>query len=194
MPRAGLTPLRVVEEAEGVADEVGLANLTLAAVALRLGVRLPSLYKHTAGMEALQRDVAVRARWELAGVLSRAVEGHEREAAVVALAEAFRSWGHRHPGRYAATVRAPDPEDVENVGASAGLTDVIDSVFADFGLEGETAIHAVRALRAAMHGFITLEQAGGFGLPVDVDLSYRQLIAGLASSFGNWPPSHDPRQ
>ncbi len=58
MPRAGLTTLRVVQEAEEVADEVGLANLTLAAIAPRLGVRIPSLYKHVGGMDDLQRLVA----------------------------------------------------------------------------------------------------------------------------------------
>jgi len=41
----------VVAEAERVADEMGLAQLTMAAVAERLGVRQPSLYKHVENME-----------------------------------------------------------------------------------------------------------------------------------------------
>ena len=49
VPRAGLTEARVVDEAERIADEVGLARLTLAAIADRLGVRQPSLYKHIDG-------------------------------------------------------------------------------------------------------------------------------------------------
>jgi len=40
MPRAGLSEGRVVDEAEQLADEVGLSRLTLAAVAERLGVAL----------------------------------------------------------------------------------------------------------------------------------------------------------
>ncbi|HJY03666.1 MAG TPA: TetR family transcriptional regulator, partial [Streptosporangiaceae bacterium] len=51
MPRAGLTEARVVDEAEQMADEVGLSGLTLAALADRLGVRYPSLYKHVDGMD-----------------------------------------------------------------------------------------------------------------------------------------------
>jgi AcrR family transcriptional regulator len=46
MPRVGLTHERVVAEAAVVADEVGLESLTLAAVAKRVGVAIPSLYKH----------------------------------------------------------------------------------------------------------------------------------------------------
>ena len=62
MPRAGLTEARVVAEAELLADDVGLSKLTLAALADRLGVRQPSLYKHVAGMEGLQRSIALRAK------------------------------------------------------------------------------------------------------------------------------------
>ncbi len=46
MPRAGLNTDRVVTEGAELADEVGLTKLTLAALATRLGVRQPSLFKH----------------------------------------------------------------------------------------------------------------------------------------------------
>ena len=55
MPRAGLTAERVVNEAERLADEVGLAQLSLAALAARLGVQPPSLYKHIAGQDEIGR-------------------------------------------------------------------------------------------------------------------------------------------
>ena len=41
---------------------------------------------------------------------------------------------------------------------------------------GDDALHAVRALRATVHGFATLEIAGGFGLPLDCDESFRRLV------------------
>ena len=75
MPRAGLTESRVVEEAERIADEVGLSHLTLAALAERLGVRQPSLYKHVDGLDAVRRSIAIRAKTELADILARAAVG-----------------------------------------------------------------------------------------------------------------------
>ena len=45
-----------------------------------------------------------------------------------------------------------------------------------YALEGEPAIHAVRAIRSALHGFVSLEREGGFGLPIDIDDSYDNLI------------------
>ena len=50
----------------------------------------------------------------------------------------------------------------------------------------EEAIHAIRGLRSMVHGFLSLEMAGGFGLPVDLDASFHWLInlfiAGLSRS------------
>ena len=62
MPRAGLNTDRVVAEAAELADEVGLDQLTLAALAARLGVRQPSLYKHVASVDALQRLISMRGK------------------------------------------------------------------------------------------------------------------------------------
>ena len=65
MPRAGLTPTIVVDEAARCADRVGLDRLTLAAVAQQLGVALPSLYKHIRGLDGLQRELALRGIGEI---------------------------------------------------------------------------------------------------------------------------------
>ena len=193
MPRAGLTTLRVVEEAENVADEVGLANLTLAAIAPRLGVRMPSLYKHVAGMDALRRLLSIRAKQELADVFARAAAGKAGAQALTAMFHAARNWATAHPGRYAATVRAPDPADTEDVQASNAILEIALAGLADYRLAGDDAIDAVRALRATLHGFISLEQAGGFGLPTDVDRSFDRVIAALAQTFTAWPPPETER-
>ncbi|MDQ1748766.1 MAG: hypothetical protein QOD07_3029 [Frankiaceae bacterium] len=188
MPRAGLTTQRVVEEAEQVADEVGLPNLTLAALAPRLGVRMPSLYKHVAGIDALRRLLSIRAKQELADVFARAAAGRAGAQAVTAMLYATRAWAKAHPGRYAATVRAPDPTDDEEVAASNAILDIALAGLAEYRLAGDDAIDAVRALRATLHGFISLEQAGGFGLPNDVDRSFDRVTAALAETFTAWPP------
>lgn len=191
MPRAGLTPDRVAEEAEAVADELGLDALSLATVATRLGVRLPSLYKHVAGAEALRVHVAVRAKRELATVLARASVGRSGKDALRAMSLAYRSWAVQHPGRYAAGLRAPDPGDTQDREASAQLLGVVTDALHGYGLEGETAVDAVRALRAMLHGFVSLELAGGFGLPQSVDRSYERLVDRMADLLAAWSGSVD---
>ncbi len=189
MPRAGVTRERVTEEAEQLADEVGFDALTLAAVAARLGIKLPSLYKHIDSLAALRDSVSERAIHELAGVMARATVGKAGADAVAALAHAAREWAREHPGRYAATVPAPrrgvDAEFgmPEAAAAAATAVGVIYDALAGFGLEGDDAIDATRGLRSLLHGFVALEAAGGFGLPADVDRSFDRVVDAFIRSL-----------
>ena len=186
MARAGLTELLVIEEAERLADEVGLHRMTMAALAARLGVRQPSLYKHIAGMDGLVRSISVRAKNELAYVLARAAVGRERADALTSIANAYRAWALEHQGRYAAAQSAPAPGDSEDQAASIAIVQLVTDILAGYRLGGDDAIDATRALRSALHGFITLESSGGFGLPVDIDRSFQRLVNGIATAFSSW--------
>ena len=189
MARAGLSEDRVVLEAERLIDEPGQGRLTLAALAQELGVRQPSLYKHIDGMDGLQRSITIRARHELADTLGRAAVGRARAEAIRSLARAYRQWAVEHPGRYAATQRAPIPGDAEDNAASEAVVRVVLDILAGYHLVGDSAIDAARTLRAAMHGFVSLETNDGFGLPVSVDRSYDFLVDSLIAALDAADPS-----
>lgn len=189
MPRAGLSREFVVAEAAQVADEVGYDRLTLAAIAERLGVAVPSLYKHVDGLGELRRDLTVLALRELGVALGSAVDrGGGADDGLRAIAEAYRGYARAHPGRYPATLRAVDPHDHDADEASRALLQTVFSVLALYELSGDDAIDATRALRAALHGFVTLEAVGGFGLPRDVDRSFARLVQILDTAFRDWSP------
>src|SRR3984885_9850796 len=175
MPRAGLTHERVVAEAAAVADEVGLERLTLAAIAQRFGVTLPSLSKHVDGLDAVKRDLAVLGVRELTAALSGAAVGKAGPDALHAIANTYRDYARGHPGRAAAAVRAPDPGDAEHLAAGEAAATVLAAVLDGYDIASENTIDAIRSLRAVMHGFVTLEAAGGFGLPRSVDATYTRL-------------------
>lgn len=179
MPRAGLSRAVVVETGARIADESGLDRLTLAAVAQDAGVRLPSLYKHVGGLDDLQRGVAVVALDELAEHLTRAALGRSGPAALRPLGDAYRTYAKEHPGRYAATLRAPAPDDAEHAAAAENVVRVVFAVLEGYGLAGDDLVHATRILRSALHGFVALEAVGGFGLPEDVDETFGRLVDGL---------------
>ena len=134
-------------------------------------------------MAGLQRGISLRAKHEVADVLARAAVGKSGDDAIRAIASAYRDWAHRHPGRYAATVRAPVPGDLDDEAASAVSVGIVLDILAGYDLHGTDAIDAARALRAALHGFIALETAGGFGMRVDVDRSFQRLVEGLIVSL-----------
>src|SRR5690606_16147986 len=103
--RAPLSRAVVVEEAARLADEVGWDRLTLAALAKRLGIATPSLYKHVESLDALLGEVALLSIRELTDVMRDAAVGRAGGDALRSVCAAYRRYVHEHPGRYASTVR-----------------------------------------------------------------------------------------
>jgi AcrR family transcriptional regulator len=190
MPRAGLTGPIVVREAADLADEIGYDTLTLTALATRLNVAVPSLYKHVGSLDDLRRGMALMAIGELGTVMRDAVrdtgawrrepgrdpDAHPSGSGLQAVATAYRRYALDHPGRYAATVRAALADDHELRAASDETLAIAFEVLKASGLTGDDVVHAARSLRAALHGFASLEIAEGFGLPQDVDRSFQWMV------------------
>jgi len=174
--RPGLDEGVVVRAAADLVDAEGIDALTLARLAERLGVRTPSLYNHIASLKEVRRGLALLGMRELGARFVRAAIGTAGEEGVFALAEAYRRFAKERPGLYVATLRAPDPDDQALQQAAAELMDVVRAVLAPYRLRGAEETHAIRAWRSLVHGFVSLEVAGGFGLPLDLDESFRRLI------------------
>ena len=183
MPRAGLSPEAVVDLAIMAVDDggpSGFANLTLSAVASKAGVAVPSLYKHVDGLPALREAVAARCVEELTTALENAVDGTTGRDALWAVAGATRAYALAHPGRY----RAVQGVEATTLGAPAARTAaLIADVVEQLGAPKDRWVDAVRAVRAAVHGFVELELAGGFGMPEDVEVSFRYLVETLAEGL-----------
>src|SRR2546421_3665867 len=166
MPRAGLDREAVVSAAARLADREGLRTLTLSRLAADLGVRAPSLYAHVHGLEDVRRRLAARGARDLAVALQAAVAGRAGRDALLAVADAYRAYALEHPGTYEALQQLTDPGDPESVAAATQLVNVVLAVLRGYGLERDDAIHGARIIRSALHGFVTLEAADGFGLPL----------------------------
>jgi AcrR family transcriptional regulator len=186
VPRAGLTKDKVVEAAAVLADEVGLTRLTLAALADRLGVRQPSLYKHIDSLAGLHRSISLQSKVEMGSVLSRAAVGRAGADAIVAMSHAYRNWALEHPARYQAANAMGDPGDLEIETVSLASIQVIADVLTAYELEGDDAIDAIRAFRSALHGFVSFETDGDFALSADVNRSFDRLIKGFIVALTQW--------
>lgn len=177
MPRAGLTPATVTGAAADLADEVGFSQLTMGLLAERLAVRPPSLYKHVGGQADLAHRIAVLAATELGDALRDAIQGRAATDALMAAAQAMRAYATRHPGRYEAgnSVRPTGPDDPLDL-AGRRLLDSFSAVLRGYDLDPDLEVHALRTLRSMLHGFATLETAGGFQLDTDVDDSFGWMV------------------
>lgn len=180
--RRGLTRQAVVDAASAVVEAEGTAALTLSRVAHELGVKPPSLYNHVAGLESLRRAVALRALEDLGSRLGAAAMGRTGRAAVRSMAAEFRSYATAHPGLYELTAQAR-PDDAEYAMASMRPVEPLLAILRGYDLDDKEAIHAARTLRAALHGFVSLETNRGFGLDVYVDESFTWLVEHLAATL-----------
>lgn len=173
----------VLEAAAYVVDHQGWEHLSLAEVALRLGVKPPSLYNHVKGVDDVRRLLSRVAAQHLQQALMSATVGKSGRAAVLAMAQAHRTFVKGHPGLAAASAVAPKKSDAEGQKAARAVVDVCAAVLSGYDLQDDALIHVIRALRACVHGFASLEARNGFGLDTNVDDSFvwmvEAMIAGL---------------
>lgn len=184
MARAGLSPEVIVADAAQLVDRVGREGLTMAALAKQRGVAQPSLYKHINGLDQLHQLLAAQSLRELGDVMRRASSGKAGSDALSAVSHAYRGWALAHPGRYGYVIHAPAPGD-DAAASAAEVLSVLDDVFLGYGL-GEDTVSATRFLRSALHGFVSLELGGGFGLEDPVDESFRRLVSATDQALTTW--------
>jgi AcrR family transcriptional regulator len=186
-PKAGLDKAVIVQAAADLVNAEGVAALTLGQLAKQFGVKTPSLYNHVDGLPGLQRELALMNARELGNRLGEAAIGRSGAQAIRAVAQAFRAYIKENAGVYLSSLRASGKQtivDSELQQAEERVLKIVLVSLESFRLEGEEALHAVRGLRSLVHGFATLEVAGGFGMPLDIDESFRRLVELLIGGLG----------
>ncbi|MCD4534337.1 TetR/AcrR family transcriptional regulator [Nocardioides sp. cx-169] len=172
MPAPERTSLeQIVTAGRELLESEGPARLTMQAVAARVGVRAPSLYKRVRDREALLVLVAAATVDELGARLAGA------EPTVAGLARTFRSFAHERPEafRLIQTVAA-DAETLARV--SAPVLGVAEAL-----VGGEEALEAARLVTAWATGFVTMELAGAFRLDGDLERAFDFGLSRLTSAL-----------
>jgi AcrR family transcriptional regulator len=173
----------IVNAALTFLDREGWDALTINALAMQLGTKGPSLYNHVNSLEDLRRTVRMRVVGDIIEMLTTVADGRTRDDAVTAMASAYRSYAHHHPGRYSAFTRMPlggdDPEFTEATRAAAAP---VISVLGSYGLDGENAFYAALEFWSAMHGFVLLEMTGAM-TGIDTDAVFTDMVLRLATGM-----------
>ncbi|TQK18751.1 TetR family transcriptional regulator [Microbacterium sp. SLBN-154] len=164
MPTPERTTLpAIVASARELLERRGPAGVTMQAVAERVGVRAPSLYKRVRDRDELLRLVAENA----ASDLSRRFAA--TDGSVTELAHAYRAFARANPMSFRLLL------DSESAGAFRDVADPI--------LEATRSLDAARVVTAWATGFLTMELAGAFRLGGDLDEAYAYgldtIVAGL---------------
>ena len=165
-------------------EEKGFENLTLHQLAERLGVKTPSLYNHLSGFDELTTDLAKLAIRRLEEAIRNAAVGKSMGDALKAIATAYRQFAKENPQMYKAVLKYPAFEDNEIQEAGHAVVRILYQVMEPYHYSKEETIHFVRGFRSALHGFVSLEEAGFFqGVEADVDTSFKRLVSRLLSTL-----------
>ncbi|MBD8043406.1 TetR/AcrR family transcriptional regulator [Arthrobacter sp. Sa2BUA2] len=160
MPTPQRTSLaEIVGAGREVLETGGPDRVTMQAVAERVGVRAPSLYKRVQGRESLLTLIAAATLQEL----------RERLAAqdsLAAMAHAYRAFAHERPeGFRLLSTRSASAEDLAR--ASEPVLAAARAAVGD-----ADALEAARFMTAWLTGFISMELAGAFRLGGDLDRAF----------------------
>ncbi|MEI7915628.1 MAG: TetR/AcrR family transcriptional regulator [Mycobacteriaceae bacterium] len=175
----------IVGAALAFLDREGWDALTINALATQLGTKGPSLYNHVESLEDLRRSVRMHVIDDILQMLSTVAAGRTRDDAVIAMASAYRSYAHHHPGRYSAFTRMPlGGDDPEFTAASRAAAEPVIAVLSSYGLDGQDAFYAALEFWAALHGYVLLEMTGVMD-DVDTDAVFTDMVLRLATGMAH---------
>ncbi|WP_420033381.1 TetR/AcrR family transcriptional regulator [Streptomyces sp. cg28] len=157
-----LTPraTEIAAEARALLEESGPDALTMRALADRLGIKAPSLYKHFPDKYAVEAELVAQMLAESA----EACEEAERTVpgSLPALMTAYRSWALAHPHLYRLATERPLPRHALPEGLEDRAAAPLMRACAD---DHDLA----RAAWAFAHGMVILELHGRFPDGADLD-------------------------
>lgn len=171
-----LTKEKVVAKAAELANALGdVQQLKLKDLAAELNIKVPSLYNHVKGLDGLIYELRVHALKMWDEQLRDAIAGQTGGEALMAAAHSYRTFAHANPGIYPLIIPVAQVDsEIDKIGWR--IISLLLLILGSFGLEGDEALHTVRGLRSLLHGFVSLELSGGFGLDLNLDDSFEKLL------------------
>lgn len=171
----------IIAAGRHILEQSGPSGLTMQAVAIRVGVRAPSLYKRVRDRDALIAAVAGSViddlTAELEEVERETADGERSSDSLAGLATTYRAFAHAHPEGFRLMFTASAP--LASLDRAAGPV-----LRASAALVGDDqALDAARLVTAWLTGFLQMELAGAFRLGGDVDRAFdyglRHLLRGI---------------
>jgi len=172
MPR-NITLNLVLETAAQLVEANGLENLNLNILAKELVIKPPSLYNHINGITELQQELSLLVLERVADAIQRSAVGRSEESALREVALSYRRFAGDHPELYKLFVHSPGLSGKQ---ALESVAEILRRILSVYGLSESDETNFIRMFHSAMHGFVSLENAGFFSAQADIADSYNILI------------------
>ncbi len=173
---AKTSPAQLASIARALVESSGPDALTMGAVAARAGIKPPSLYKHFADRAAILKVVEIGILHELEAYLRREMRGPTPKARLIAMAAAYRRFGHAAPNRYRAIYSGNAFNDPEIRAACLFSALPLFEELKAAGIAEARILPLSRTLVAFLHGFVLMEIGNAFNLGGSIEEAFESSL------------------
>lgn len=180
-PKKGQTQINrtvVLDLAWEIIQKVGFSEFRLALLAEALKIRTPSLYNHVNDTDDIFYEMKKRSLVLLGDSLEVSLRNFEKNSKpIYQFLGTYREFAKQYPHMYPLTIVSTE-NDPELKTLGDRILQLCMDAFLFVQLDKET-VHRIRIIRSLVHGFISLEQEGGFGRKESVEESFLKLTESL---------------
>lgn len=175
--------IAVVEAASEIADEKGLNNVSLKAVAEKLGIRTPSLYNHIDSLDNLLREVAHTGMLAMNKQMTQAAIGNTGDVAIKKVGIEYLNYMIEHPGIYE-TIQWATWHGTEETGKIFNAyTELLTTLLTSCNLQESHIDKALNIMTGILHGYTTLQLRYAFSEPEKVREQLVEAIDTVLNGF-----------
>ena len=178
----------IIQTSAGIANKVGLSNLSLKIIAEELNIKSPSLYNHISSLEEIKQRLMVYGWKQMEEKMLDSAVGVSGYEALKNMCYAFYDYATNNKGVFTAMLWYNKYESVEKEKATTRLFNMIFKVMKPLDISDVNINHIIRTLRSFLEGFSLLVNNNSFGNPVSIkksfDLSLEIIMNGIKSLEG----------
>ena len=178
----------IVETSAGIANKIGLNNLSLKIIAEELNIKSPSLYNHINSLEEIKQRLMVYGWKQMEEKMLDSAIGVSGYEALKNMCYAFYDYAINNKGVFTAMLWYNKYESVDKEKATTKLFNMIFKVMKPLDISDDNINHIIRTLRSFLEGFSLLVNNNSFGNPVSIkesfDLSLEIIMNGIKSLEG----------
>lgn len=188
MSKNSISDELIIETSAGIANKVGLNNLSLKIIAEELNIKSPSLYNHIASLEEIKQRLMVYGWKQMEEKMLDAAVGVSGYEALKNMCYAFYDYATDNKGVFTAMLWYNKYESADKDKATKRLFDMVFKVMKPLDISDVNINHIIRTLRSFSEGFSLLIINNSFGYPVSIkesfDLSLEIIMNGIKSLEG----------
>lgn len=171
-----ITKEAVIKATSDLADEKGLNNVSLKAVAQKLNIRTPSLYNHIESLDNLLLEVAHNGMRNMNERMMKVAVGKTGKEAIKLVSIEYLNYMIEHPGVYEIIQWAVWHGTEETATIFNNYLSLLTTLIQSCSLNKDKTLEILNMLTGIIHGYTTLQLGNAFSAPDKVRFELAEAI------------------